>query len=151
MLPQALPHDMNPPQSPSVFDKFHQAAVYAFEKDDLKPLYTEKTALGFHYIVYCIFLLTGEAIILIKDHSTSLNTAGTKNPLYSSLVEEFKVHIRGAVMPMKFLQFVLSSTVFKRHIAVWTNDAECLDILLPKWMEKKDNLIYGKSDKFWRN
>lgn len=144
MLPKALPDDMHPKPPPLVFDKLHQAVVRACDHNDLESLYTKETALGFHYLVYCVFLIAGNAIKKIKDHSTPLNLQGAKKGAsYSSLVDDFKVHIKGAIFPMKFLQFVLSSTVFKRHIGVWTNDGECLDSLLPSWAEKRDDVIFG--------
>ena len=146
MLPSTLPSDMHRRPSPSVFDKLYEAVVYAFENNDLEPLYTKETALGFHYLVYCVFLLAGQAIKLIKDHSQPLKKRGAEKKVeYSSLVETFKMHIKAAIMPMKFLQFVLSSTVFKGHIGVWTNDGESLHCLLPKWTEKKINLVFGRN------
>jgi len=149
MLPSALPSDMHPQPSPSVFDKLYEAVVHAHEKKKLELLYTKETALGFHYLVYCVFLTAGRAIKLIKDRSKPLKIAGaSKNVSYSEFVESFKSHITAAVLPMKFLQFVLGSTVFKDHIGVWTNDGESLDLLLPNWTEKRVNLIFGKKRQF---
>ena len=34
--------------------------------------------------------------------------------------------------------------MFKRHIGIWTNDGESIDNILPKWLEKSDNLKFGK-------
>lgn len=145
LLPSILPSDMHPQRLPSVFDKFYEAVICAYENHDLMLLYTKETALGFHYLVYCVFLAAGRAIKLIKDHSQAIKKTGaTKILSYSDSVDTFKSHIEAAVFPMKFLQFVLSSTVFKRHIDVWTNDGECLTFLLPSWTEKRTNLIFGK-------
>ena len=119
LLPGILPSDMHPqPRSP-VFDKFHDAVVHAYNKNDLRLLYTKETALGFHYLVYCVFLMAGQAIKSIKDLSQPLkNTGASKRSSYPESVDMFKSHIKAAVLPMKFLQFVLSSTVFKHHIGV---------------------------------
>lgn len=145
LLPSILPSDMDPQPSQSVFDKFYEAVIHAHEKDELTLLYTKETALGFHYLVYCVFLMAGRAIKSIKDLSQPLkNTGAKKSPSYIQSVDGFKCHIKAAVLPMKFLQFVLSSTVFKRHIGVWTNDGECIAFLFPSWTEKTNNLIFGK-------
>ena len=145
LLPRILPSNMHPqPRSP-VFDKFHDAVVHAYDKNDLRLLYTKKTALGFHYLVYCVFLMASQVIKLIKDPSQPLwNTGASKRLLYPESVDMFKSHIKAAILPMKFLQFVLSSMVFKHHIGVWTNNEECLAFLLLSWMEKINNLTFGK-------
>ena len=145
MLPSVLQHDMHSPPPKSVFDDFREAVVNANDKDDLMGLYTQKTALGFHYFVYCAFLLAGQAIRAIYDSYEPLakNGASTKKS-YTNAVKNFKDDILAAVLPMKLLQYVLGSTIFKRHIEVWTNDGACLEQLLPKWPQKKDNLIFGK-------
>jgi hypothetical protein len=150
MLPSVVPKDHLPV---SVFDKFREAVVYAYDNQDLKSIYTKETALGFHYLVYCVFLLAGQALKKIKDHSQpvrhivaenrSSHAAKEKNKEYRSQIEAFKNHIKAAIIPMKFLQFVLTSSVFKAHIRIWTNDGESLHCLLPKWTEKKDNLFFG--------
>lgn len=142
MLPSALPSTA----AINIFYKLREAVVNAFDKNDLAYLYTKETALDFHYLVYCVFLLAGQAIRKIKDHQVPLKQAGAKKnkASYASLVEVLKSHISAAVLPMKFLHCVLNSTVFKRHIGVWTNDGECLDDLLPKWSQKEVNMEFGK-------
>lgn len=142
MLVSVLPPDLG--LSNSVFDKLREA-IYDASKDSKSYLYTKETSLGFHYLVYCAFLLAGHAIREIKDHHVGLNQTGAENKEgYHELVDKFKGRIRAAVLPMKFLHCVLSSTVFKRHIGIWTNDGESIDNILPKWLEKSDNLKFGK-------
>ena len=144
MLQQVLPHDMcyQPPQS--VFKNLREVVRHAFQ-DDLTPLYTKETALGFHYLVYGAFLLAGQAIRKIKDGRTPLNQEkAEKKKDYHVQVKNLEAYIGAAVLPMKLLQCVLSLTVFKRHIGVWTNDGECVDELFPKWSQKRDDMMFGK-------
>ena len=167
MLPLVF-WDSSSQSSMQVFDKLHDAVIKAYNKDSM-CIYTKDTVLGFHYLAYSAFLLAGQAIREIKDHQAPLKNAGAnlanlkkkneagvkkdagakkkeakKEKLYNSLGEAFRRHISAAVLPMKFLQCVLSSTMFKRHIKIWTNNGESLDELLPKWWQKKDNLLFGK-------
>ena len=126
------------------FDKLRQEVNNAYENDNLKKLYTKETALGFHYLVYGSFILAGKAIRLIKDHHEPIKLAGAeKKQDYDSKVEIFKKAIAAAVLPLKLLHCVLSSTVFKSHIGVWTNDGESIQEILPTWSQKKDNLVFG--------
>lgn len=148
MLPSVLSPDMRPqqPRSPAVFNDFREAVVNAYHENDLAELYTEKTALGFHYLVYCAFLLAGQAIRGIKDCHDNfklVEKVANRKEEYDDKVKVFKDRILAAVLPMKLLQCVLSSTVFKNHIGVWTNDGESLEQLLPKWGEKKANVEFG--------
>jgi hypothetical protein len=147
--------------SMQVFDKLCDAVVKAYKENSM-CFYTKDTVLGFHYLAYSAFLLAGQAIRGIKDHQAPLKNAGAnlanlkkkkdagakkeakKEELYNSLAEEFRRRISAAVLPMKFLQCVLSSTVFKRHIGIWTNGGVSLEELLPKWWQKKENLLFGK-------
>jgi hypothetical protein len=144
MLPLALPHDSIHCQLPQSFNKLREAVRHAFEKNDLKLLYTKETALEFHYLLYGVFLLAGQAIRTIKDHHTPLSQTGAKDKKdYLSQVEKFKARILAAMLPMKLLQCLLSSTVFKWHIGVLTNDGESVDELFPKWSQKKDDVKFG--------
>jgi hypothetical protein len=145
MLPSVLPRDTLPLP---LFSKLREAVVEADPDNRLKCLYTKETALEFHYLVYCVFLLSGQAIKQIKDRNKVLKETKSTKKEYPSLVDEFKKCIEAAVLPMKLLQCVLSSTVFKRHICIWTNDGESLDELLPKWPQKADNLRFGIKQKF---
>jgi hypothetical protein len=142
MLPSVLDNNV---VSVSVFDHLRKAVHNACQLNDLTNIYTKETALGFHYLVYCSFLLAGQALRKIKDHQAPLKLVGAERKSgYSLLVERFKSCIAAAVAPLKLLQYVLSSTVFKRHIGVWTNDGESLEELLPKWSQKRDNLDFGR-------
>lgn len=133
--------DAHPRGKPEL-EKFRDAVVYASRtgNDDLNDLYTRETALGFHYLAYSAFILAGRVIRKIKDQKSALNNTSRKN---ASAVEEFKNSIKIAVAPIKLLQCVLASTVFKRHIEVWTNHGESVNELLPKWSEKTDSLEFG--------
>jgi hypothetical protein len=126
------------------FDKLREAVKKAYNGDSMW-LYTKDTALGFHYLVYFSFILAGRAMKGIKDVSLSLKKK--KNVEDKALKEEYQKHVRAAVLPMKLLQTLLSSTVFQRHICVWTNDGDTIDSLLPKWSEKKDNVVFGETVK----
>jgi len=143
MVPSVLPLEICQPL-PSL-NNLREAIVNAVEKGEWRDLYTGKTALDFHYLVYAIFLLAGQAIRKIKDHSKPLKQTGATNKAsYDSLVKEFKKQILAAVLPMKLLQYVLSSTIFKKHVHVWTNDGAYLSELLPKWSQKRNNMRFGK-------
>lgn len=156
MLPSVLPDEIlsSLPQSQSnLFVDLWDAVesdYKAIEKQGdctLKKLYTEKTMQDFHYFVYCAFLLACQAMREINDRHAFINvwpSKANKTAEYESSVVTFKNSILAAVLPLKLLQSVLSSMVFKRHIAVWTNDGESLDELLPKWSEKEDNLKFRK-------
>jgi hypothetical protein len=124
------------------FDKLREAVKEAYN-GNLKCLYTKDTALGFHYLVYFSFILAGQVMKRIKDVSLSLKKK--KNVEDKALKEEYQKNVGAAVLPMKLLQTLLSSTVFQRHICVWTNDGETIDSLLPKWSEKKDNVVFGET------
>jgi hypothetical protein len=141
MLPSVLDKNVT---SVSVFDHLLKAVHNAHQLEDLTNIYTKETALGFHYLVYCSFLLAGQALRKIKDHQAPLKVVGAeRKPDYGLLVERFKSCIAAAVLPLKLLHCVVSSTVFKKHIGVWTNDGECLKEILPKWSQKRDNMIFG--------
>ena len=145
ILPNFL-QKMESSSLPSIkeFDKLRKAVKEAYDGDgNLKCLYTKDTALGFHYLVYFSFILAGQVMKGIKDVSLSLKKK--KNVEDKALKEEYRKHVRAAVLPMKLLQTLLSSTVFQRHICVWTNDGETIDGLLPKWSEKKDNVVFGET------
>ena len=133
------------PQAVIEFDKLFDA----IDGNDLKKFYTKETALGFHYLVYCAFLLAGHAIGRIQDFHVPLKGKRPKNDpdgLWEKAVEDFKLRIEAAVFPMKLLNYVLISSVFKVHIGVWTKDGEFLHELLPKWSQKKDNIMFGKTE-----
>ena len=100
MLVSVLPPDLG--LSNSIFDKLREA-IYEASKDSKSYIYTKETSLGFHYLVYCAFLLAGQAIREIKDHHVGLNQMGAENKEgYHELVDKFKGRIRVAVLPMKF-------------------------------------------------
>jgi hypothetical protein len=141
MLQKVLPHDNT---AQSVFEKLREVVDHAFQ-DDLTPLYTKETALGFHHLVYGAFLLAAHAIRMIKDGRRPLNQEkAEKKQEYPSQVENFKKCLAAAVLPMKVLQSVLSSTAFKRHIGVWTNDGESVGELYPIWSQRTVNMTFGK-------
>lgn len=134
------------PLAISEFDKLREAIDKAY-MGDLKCLYTKDTAMGFHYLVYLTFLLAGQAFEAINYHCgpAGLRAVGARKQIdYQSKLKEFRAYLGAAVQTTKFLQCVLSSTVFKRHIGVWTCDGESLHFLLPKWSEKKESLAFGK-------
>ena len=122
------------------FDKLREAVKEAYN-GNLKCLYTKDTALGFHYLVYFSFIVAGQLMKGIKDVSLSLK----KKKNDKALKEKYGKYVGAAVLPMKLLQTLLSSTVFQRHICVWTNDGETIDSLLPKWSEKNDNVVFGET------
>jgi hypothetical protein len=144
MLPYALSSDMDPPPLDREFTKLRQAVKEAYT-GDLTCFYTRDTAVDFHYLVYCSFILAGRALSGIKEKQQPLKQTGIeKNVRYSSLVETFKTHILAAVTPMKLLQCVLSSTIFKRHICIWSDNGFGIDRILPKWGGKKNHMMFGK-------
>lgn len=145
MLPLNLPESVMPCQPTEPFHKLRKAVDTAKRENDLSKLYSAETSMDFHFLIYCAFLLAGRAIRQIKDNHVPLKRAWAKKDkaIYDSLVVKFKDSIVAAVLPMKILHCVLSSTAFKRHIRIWTNDGESLGEIWPKWSRKKENLEFG--------
>jgi hypothetical protein len=144
-------HSVLPPDFPEefklsepVFGKLSKAVVKAYS-GDFAGFYTKDTAHDFHVFVYCAFLLAGQALRMIHDSFPPLAKRGIeKKPEYEKLVNDYKLSISAATMPMKLLQCLLSSSVFQRHIKIWTDNGESLGKILPKWQDKVDNLKFGK-------
>ena len=142
MLRQVLPDNLQ-----SVFEKLCKEVDHA-TKDALTPLYTKETALGFHYLVFGAFLLAGQAIMTIKDgHRPLACLKAEQKKEYGSRVEHFRNCIAAAVLPMKLLQCVLSSTAFKHHIGVWTSNGESVGELFPIWSQKSLDMKFGKEQR----
>jgi hypothetical protein len=144
MLPTVPPPTIeNPVQWGSVFDKLHQAVInYNSSPGENSPnMYTTETAMGFHYLFWGAFILAGRAIRDIKDNHAILKNSSKQQDNKQESV--FRTCILAAVLPMKLLHCVLSSTMFKNHIIIWTDDGASIGSLLPKWSQKKANLQYG--------
>ena len=139
MLEQVLPDDPK-----SVFEKLRDEVIDHAFADSSMPLYTKETALAFHYLVFGAFLLAAQAIVKIKDGRRPLNQSNAqKKNEYVSQVDHFKKCIAAAVLPMKLLQCVLSSTAFKQHIGVWTSNGESVSELFPIWSQKSLDVKFG--------
>lgn len=107
-----------------------------------KPLYTKETALTFHYLLYFAFLMAGRALRGIKDYHQKFKSAAPKKR--SEPAQDYKSEIEAAELPIRFLICMLSSKAFKSHITVWTSKGASLKVILPRFTEKRDCMIFGK-------
>ena len=126
-----------------IFNAFGKAAELAV--DQKMALYTKETALIFHYLLYLSFLMTGKALHEIGE-SHQLNS---KSPDYNKRVGHYKDAISAAELPVRFLICLLSSRAFRVHMRVWTNEASCLNTILPRFDDKSKYIAFAMERGLW--
>jgi hypothetical protein len=148
LCPQ-LPNHLNLSASPtlildekSTFTAFLNAADLSLKSEANKALYTKETALTFHHLLYFSFLMAGRALGEIKD--SSHNLAILKSAKKEAAFDAYKKAIRNAAFPIRFLICMLSSSAFRLHMKVWTEEGASLKILLPIFEHKSEYLMFGK-------
>lgn len=126
------------------FNAFCEAASLALNREERKPLYTKKTALSFHCLLYLSFLMTGRALREIKDSHQALNGAKVGD---GPNVCKYRTAIRAAELPVRLLIYVLSSTAFRLHMGVWSYDGIKLSTMQPHFRLKKAYKSFGTDRK----
>ena len=127
-----------------MFNRFREAVELALKEK--KALYTKETASDFHCLLYLSFIMAGRALREIKDsyaltkqHHKSLAEVGDAIADYN-----LKTAISAAELSVRFLVCMVSSSVFKLHMRVWTNEELSLKHMLPRYGEKGNYMRFGK-------
>ena len=81
-----------------------------------------ETASDFHCLLYLSFLMAGRALREIKDSYAQIKLSRKCPAECTDAIVDFKMAIGAAELSVRFLVCMLSSSAFKLHLRVWTNE-----------------------------